>query len=178
MVDRWPLIEQIDSLLRESLTTTDNLLFIQQLKQNDARVTFFKHVNTVLDSAILSLVLAHRYLGNENWWIETDSLYKLSKRPYEYVQRFNYFDQIVMNATFLFIFNSFEHSIRLICKQYNPDLYQQQKKSISGMCKKIRKDLDAKQKDAYFIDSNSLSHVRSWMEYFLCWSYYWVRKSN
>jgi hypothetical protein len=43
----------------------------------------------------LSLVLANRYLGNENWWIETDSLYKLSKRPYEYVlQKDDFIDLI------------------------------------------------------------------------------------
>jgi hypothetical protein len=105
----------------------------------------------VLDSAIISLILAHRYLGDENWWKKTDILYKLSGGPYDYDRRFHYFDQIVMNATFLFVFNSFEHSVRLICKQYNPDLYQEQKRTINGMCKKIRKDLDTKQRDD-FID--------------------------
>lgn len=108
MIARRLLTEQVDSLLKEGFTTTDNLLNIQQLKQNDARVTFFKHVSMVLDSAIISLILAHRYLGDENWWKKTDILYKLSGRPYDYDRRFHYFDQIVMNATFLFVFNSFE----------------------------------------------------------------------
>ena len=122
MTDRRPLIGQADSLLKESLSITNNLLNTQKLEQNDARVTFFKHVSTVLEFCILSLVLAHRHLGNENWWKCTDTHYELSRRPYDYDRRFDYFDQMVTSSTFLFIFNSFEHSVRLICKRYNPDV--------------------------------------------------------
>lgn len=63
MVDRMPLILEIETLLHESLDYTMNLLNYQNLKENDARVTLFKHINVVLDSASTSLILANKYLG-------------------------------------------------------------------------------------------------------------------
>jgi hypothetical protein len=95
----------------------------------------------VLNSATISLILAHKYLGDENWWKDIHNKYDLSKRPYDYVREFNYFDQTIMNGYFLFIFNSFEHSLRLICKQYNNTLYQNQRNSLSALCKGMIKGL-------------------------------------
>lgn len=149
MPDRRFLIEQVDSLIKECSNHVTNLLKYQQMKQNDARVTFFKHMNTVLDSAIISLILAHKYLGSLN--LEAIHIeYELSPRLYDYDTERKYFDQIVMNGYFLFIFNEFEHSVRLICKQYNNQLFQTQA-SINALCKGVTKDLSLK-KRYKFID--------------------------
>jgi hypothetical protein len=150
LVDRKRLIEELDSLVKECTETAGKLLDYQRLKQNDARVTFFKHFNTVLDPAVISLILAHKYLGNESWWNDIHSEYRLSRRPYDYDREFNYFDQIIMNGTFLLIFDTFEASIRLICEGYNNTLFQQQR-NFSPLCKGIIKDLNLVKRDD-FID--------------------------
>jgi hypothetical protein len=151
MVDRRSLIEEVDSLLKESLDYALKLLTYQKLKENDARVTLFKHVNTILDSATTSLILAHKYLGEMSWWDNIHNEYNRSPRPYDFKRQFDYFDQIIMNCYFLFVFNSFEHSVRLICDQYNYQLFQEQKKSINALCKGITKDLGLQKRDE-FID--------------------------
>ena len=151
MVDRRPLIKEVDSLLQICADDAQNLMSYQNLKQNDARVTFFKHVNVALDSATISLILAHKYLGAEDWWKDIYNEYGLSKRPYDYNREFSYFDQTVMNGYFLFIFNSFEHSLRLISKQYDNTLYQNQKNSLNALCKGMIKGLALKKRDD-FID--------------------------
>jgi hypothetical protein len=78
LVDRKSLITELESLLDRSLVYAQNLLNYQRLKQNDARITFFKHVNVVLDSATTSLILAHKYLGEMDWWKDTQKEYNRS----------------------------------------------------------------------------------------------------
>jgi hypothetical protein len=151
MVDRRPLIQQIDSLLSEGLSTVNNLLYIQKLEQNDARVTFFKNINTVLNSTVVSLIIAHKHLGEEEWWKTIHSDYELSNRPYDFHREFGYFDQVNLNGTFILVFISFEHSTRLICKQYNLKLFQEKESTINGIWKGIRKDLGINNRDD-FID--------------------------
>jgi hypothetical protein len=160
MVDRIPLIKEIDELLKNSSNCAQNLISYQKLKENDARVTFFKHVNVVLDSSIISLILANKYLGKEEWWKEIYNRYNLSKRPYNYRREFGYFDQIIMNGYYLFIFNSFEHSLRLICKRYDSALYQEQKNSLNALLKGMIKELRLKKRDK-FIDL--LTYLRNSM---------------
>lgn len=152
MVDRRPLILEIETLLHESLDYTMNLLNYQKLKENDARVTLFKHINVVLDSASTSLILANKYLGEMDRWNDIQKDYGRSNRPYDYKRQFDYYDQTIMNGFFFFIFSSFEHSVRLICKQYNPQLFQTQKKyGISALWKGMTGDLRLKRRDK-FID--------------------------
>jgi hypothetical protein len=47
MVDRKSLTKELELLLDESLNYSLNLINYQKFKENDARVTFFKHVNVV-----------------------------------------------------------------------------------------------------------------------------------
>jgi predicted metallo-beta-lactamase superfamily hydrolase len=68
MTNRTALINELESLLIECFNTIANLTTYQQIKENDARVTFFKHLVNVIDSTIVSLLVAHKYLGDENWW--------------------------------------------------------------------------------------------------------------
>jgi len=149
MASRKLLIIQVDSLLKECSKYAVNLLEFQRMKQNDARVTFFKHMNNILNSTTLSLILAHKYLGSSNLK-EIHREYSLSPRLYDYDAEIKYFDQIVMNGYFLFIFNTLEHAVRLIYKGYNKKS-QNQQNSFSPMCKEITKDLGLKKRDS-FID--------------------------
>jgi len=57
-----------------------------------------------------------------------------------------------LNTSLLFAFNEFEHAIRLICKQYDYDLYVDQENSINAMCKGIMKRLGCRNKRDSFID--------------------------
>jgi hypothetical protein len=68
MTNRIALINELESLLSECFNTIANLTTYQQIKENDARVTFFKHLVNVIDSTIVSLLVANKYLGDENWW--------------------------------------------------------------------------------------------------------------
>ena len=58
MMDRATIINTLELLLNECFETIDNLRTNQQIKENDARVTFFKHLVDVIDSTILLLFVA------------------------------------------------------------------------------------------------------------------------
>jgi hypothetical protein len=81
MINRTELISDLEALLSECFNTIANMITYQQIKQNDARVTFFKHLVNVIDSTIISLLLSHKYMGTENWWKEIQKEYNLSARP-------------------------------------------------------------------------------------------------
>jgi hypothetical protein len=80
MIDRSTLISELDSILKTCVDSVNNLLVYQKMNQNDARVTFFKHFINVLDSTILSLIVAHKYFGNYEWWKEVNFEYNLTSR--------------------------------------------------------------------------------------------------
>lgn len=148
MTDRTPLINDLESLLKECFNTIDNLRCYQRISENDARVTFFKH--NVIDSTILFLVIAHKYLGNEDWWKEMQRNYGLSIRPITFDREFDYYDQLVTISFFHLVFSSFESSIRLIVKQYDSNLYELQR-NFNPLCKGLVSKLKLGNKDT-FID--------------------------
>jgi hypothetical protein len=119
MTNRTALINDLESLLSECFNTIADLTTYQQIKENDARVTFFKHLVNVIDSTIVSLLVAHKIMGDENWWKEVQKEYNLSARPIPFIREFDYYDQVVTNSFFLLMFSSFESSIRLIVKRYD-----------------------------------------------------------
>jgi hypothetical protein len=150
MVARSTLISELDSILKSCVDSVKNLLEYQKLNQNDARVTFFKHFINVLDSTILSFIIAHKYFGNDEWWREVNNEYKLTPRPVDHVKEIEYYDQVITLAYFVLTFGSFESSLRLICKQYDPNLYQTQR-DFNPLCKGIVNKLKLKNRDK-FID--------------------------
>jgi hypothetical protein len=151
LVNRKALIGEVDFLLKESADIVKSLTTIQNLKENDARVTFFKHINVVLDSAVISLMVSHKYLGSLSWWEDVHNEYTLSDRLYNHKKQFDYYDQILTNGYFIFMFNAFEHAIRLVCKGYDIKLYQDQHDRLSAMCKGLIKKLGLDNRDK-FID--------------------------
>jgi hypothetical protein len=148
MTGRATLINDLELLLNECFETIENLRKYQQIKENDARVTFFKHLVNVIDSTILFLIVARKYLGDENWWKGIQQEYNLSTRPIAFGTEFDYYDQLVTLSFFHLIFSSFESSIRLIVKRYDSQLYRSQKdfnpltKGLLNKLKILGKDKD------------------------------------
>ena len=119
MVNRKQLISDLESFFQECFDAVKNLNSYQKISQNDARITFFKHMANVVDSTILFLVVAHKYLGDESWWKDIQKEYVLSLRPVPLDREFDYYDQVVTISYFQLIFSVFESSTRLIVKTYN-----------------------------------------------------------
>ncbi len=88
MVNRITLVKDLESFLKQCVSTINDLHKIQHIRQTDARVTFFKHLVNVVDPTILSLILSHKYLGNEDWWIQMQKDYNLSARPIPFDREF------------------------------------------------------------------------------------------
>jgi hypothetical protein len=150
MTDRIIVINELESLVQQCFSTLDDLLSIQKFSENDARVTFFKHIVNVIDSSIIFLVTAHRHYGDESWWNDTQRIYNLSKRRIPFDREFDYCDQMISMSYFFFLFSYFEHSLRRIIQVYNPELYNSQS-DISPLLKGIIKKLELDNKDQ-FID--------------------------
>jgi hypothetical protein len=140
VTNRTALINDLESLLSKNFKTIHNLTTYQRLNQNDARVTFFKHLVNVIDSTILFLIVGHKYLGDEDWWKIIQQEYSLSSRPIPFYTEFDYYDQQVTISYFHLIFSSFESSIRLIAKTYDYTLYESQR-DFSPLCKGLLKKL-------------------------------------
>ena len=109
---RIELINQLEFLLRECFKNIDILRGPEHIKENDARVTFFKHLVNVIDSTILFLVVSHKHLSNENWWKDIRKEYNLSTRRISFNKEFDYYDQVVTFSFLILVFSSFESSIR------------------------------------------------------------------
>lgn len=76
-MSRKELISDLESFLNDCFQTINNLTTYQRINENDARVTFFKHLVNVIDSTILSFLMARKYLGDENWRIQIQKEYNL-----------------------------------------------------------------------------------------------------
>ena len=124
MVNRNALICELEYFLNQCFNTINDLVMNQHISQTDARVVFFKHLINAVNSTILFLILSHKYFGNVDWWIQIKKDYNLSTRPIPFDREWDYYDQMVTNSYFLFIFSSFESSLRLIVEQYDCQLYQ------------------------------------------------------
>jgi hypothetical protein len=162
---RIELINQLEFLLRECFKNIDILRGPEHIKENDARVTFFKHIVNVINSTFLFLIMSKKYLvkydnstndflQNEDWWKDIQKEYDLSDRPFPFDRQLLYYDQVVTFSFLILMFSSFESSISLITKQYDATLYQSQKDyGFNSLCKELMRKLKllAKENDK-FID--------------------------
>jgi hypothetical protein len=76
-------MKDIDSLVDKCSGIINDLVEIQELQQNDARLTFFKHLHNIFDAAIISLVTVDKFLDDAN----LDKIhreYSLSPRLYNH----------------------------------------------------------------------------------------------
>ena len=129
MVDRENLIRILDNLLQALFKKERFLLDEINLKQNDTRVTFYKHMMNTIDSTIHLIIFTHRYLPEGHWWTSTHNEYKLSKRLFangleeNYIQEFKYIDEHIAFSYYHAIFHSFEASIRFLSLNYLSNYY-------------------------------------------------------
>jgi hypothetical protein len=146
-MNKITLINELESLLQLCFNSINNLVKYQQIKENDARVTFFKHLVNVINSTTLMLIMSHTHFGNESWWKDIQREYELSTRPFPFGREIDYYDQVVTNSFLILLFSSFEASIRLIIKQYDATLYQSQKNRFNPLCKELMCKLKLLTKD-------------------------------
>jgi hypothetical protein len=60
MMERITLINELEFLLQECFKTIDNFRGPKQIKENDARVAFFKHLVNVINSTLLFLIMSKK----------------------------------------------------------------------------------------------------------------------
>lgn len=150
-MDRRKLITEIDYVLNACVEKERNLRKFQGKEENDVRVAFFKHLHVVLNSTVISLILTHKFVGHNDWLEEIHKDYSLSPKSYNYDNERKYFGQIVLNGSLFFVFISFEHAVRLICKYCDREFYFEQENRFSTMCKWLMNQLGLHGKDD-FID--------------------------
>ncbi|MBA3285855.1 MAG: hypothetical protein H0U27_12460 [Nitrosopumilus sp.] len=148
------MIKELDDIFQHCYEKEQILLVIQKRKQNDARVTFYKHYLSILDSTIRLLILTDKYARDQDMrlWQNLDQEYNLNKRLFNrndvlnYKAKIDYIDQNISNSYFGSIFNIFEHSFRLISEKYNDNIYSQQP-SINGLFIAIMSKLNLNNSD-------------------------------
>ena len=92
-------------------------------EQNDARVTFYKHLINTLNSTIHLVVFSDTYLFKEDWWINTLPQYHVKKRFFSqnYIdsreKEIDYITEHLIYSYFIFVFHTFEHSFKIICEK-------------------------------------------------------------
>lgn len=92
------------------------------LKQNDVRVTFYKHIMNTINSSIHLLIFSDTTLSTQDWWLKKLSKYKINKRffstnPKESREKeIDYINQYLLFSYFSFVFHIFESSLRIVCK--------------------------------------------------------------
>jgi hypothetical protein len=60
MMERITLINELEFLLQECFKTIDNFRGPKQIKENDARVAFFKHLVNVINYTLLFLIMSKK----------------------------------------------------------------------------------------------------------------------
>src|SRR5687767_6349570 len=115
-MDRKLLIQAIEHRINVNTLIINNQINFQKLKQDDVRVSFFKHCINLLNSTLISLICSYKYFGNEDWWINIKKEYNLNFRPFDFDKEFDYYDQTLLNSFMLFSFANFEASIRFVIK--------------------------------------------------------------
>jgi len=132
MVDRGVLINNLENLFQTCFNKERYLLDKLHLRQNDIRVTFYKHLMNAIDPTIHFVIFTHKYLPEGKWWASIHKEYKIGPRIFadteegNYIKEFEYIDYHISFAYFHSIFNTFEHSIRTISlKCFSNNYYKQ-----------------------------------------------------
>lgn len=142
VVAETEIIKELEDQFQYCYTKEQNLLNLQNLKQNDARVTFYKHYVNNLDATIRLFILTNkfaRYDEDMGFWQVTETEYSIQERLFDtnpkenYKRKLDYMDQAIGNNFYISIFNAFEHSFRTIAEKYDANLYDQQKKSLNSL---------------------------------------------
>ncbi len=103
-------------------------------KQNDVRVSFYKHLVTTTNSTIHLMIFSDTTLVTEDWWLKKLPKYKINKRIFStssnesrQIETDN-IDQYLLLSYFSSVFHIFESSFRRICKSCLTEEYSLAKK--------------------------------------------------
>jgi len=131
VIYRDTIIKDLENLFQICINQEVELL--NNHDQNDARVTFFKHLNNTIDASIHLMVLMDKHFRNPHdfkTWKKNHENYGIKERkwhptPYEnYVTEIAYTDEYLLNSYFTFIFHTFEYAFRSIfIKLYRDDYF-------------------------------------------------------
>jgi hypothetical protein len=153
-VEKIQIIRNLEALFQVCFSKEQDFFRIGG-KQNDARVTFHKHLKTTLNSSIHLVIFSDTTLLTEDWWLKKLPKYKINKRilsssPQESRQiEIRHIDHFLLFSYFNFIFHTFESSFRIICENcFNDEYYitkqsgEREKRDIKNLCEVILKKLD------------------------------------
>ena len=94
----------------------------QKLKDEDARLVFFRKISQINDMAKLSYDLYKRYLLTHDWWRERFPNHIISKKNKQNLCKS--YDKHIRTSFILENFSAFESSIRIIVHSYNSKKYE------------------------------------------------------
>ena len=158
-MDKIQIIRNLEALFRVCYSKEQDLLHVGG-KQNDARVTFYKHLINTINSSIHLMIFSETTLLTEDWWLKKLPKYKINKRVFSTRPQesrgieVDYIDQYLLFSYFNFIFHTFESSIRIICENcFNDEYYiakengERKKRDIKNLCGVILNKLNLLDKD-------------------------------
>lgn len=153
-MEKIQIIRNLEALFQVCFSKEQDFLRVGG-KQNDARVTFHKHLINTLNSSIHFMIFSDTTLLTEDWWSKKLPKYKINKRvfstsPQESRQiEVGYIDRYLLFSYFNFIFHTFESSFRIICENcFKVESYiikengERKKRDIRNLCEVILKKLD------------------------------------
>jgi hypothetical protein len=90
-------------------------------KELDSRLTFFNQSATIIDTAIISIILLDDALLNDNWWKRTPRKYGLNQPPVDSLfPVISGYKGFTMFHYFISLFSVFESSVRTIAVTIDP----------------------------------------------------------
>ncbi len=108
-MEKIQIIRNLEALFQVCFSKEQNFLRAGS-EQNDARVTFHKHLINTINSGIHLMIFSDTTLSTEDWWTKKLSKYKINKRifstsPQESRQiEKGYIDQYLVFSYFNFVF--------------------------------------------------------------------------
>ncbi len=158
-MEKIQIIRNLEAIIQVCILKERDFLRVGG-RQNDARVTFFKHMIKTVNTSIHFTIFSDTTLLTEDWWLKKMSKYKINKRifstiPLESRQiEKSYIEQYLLVSYFDFIFHIFESSFRIICENCFNDIYyvtkenkEREKMDIKNLCEVILKKLNLMNKD-------------------------------
>ena len=94
----------------------------QKLKDNDARLIFFRKISQINDMTKLSYDLYKQYLLTHKWWKDSFPNHIISNKNKQNLC--NSYDQHIRTSFILDNFSAFESSIRIIAQSHNSKKYE------------------------------------------------------
>ena len=153
-MEKIQIIRNLEALFQVCFSKEQDFLHVGG-KQNDARVTFYKHLINTLNSSIHLMIFSDMTLLTEDWWLKKLPKYKINKRIFATSSQesrqveVGYIDHYLLSSYFNFIFHTFESSFRIICENcFNDEYYnikedgEREKRDIKNLCVVILKKLD------------------------------------